>query len=313
MKINARDKYAQPEVIDCWRNLSKEGLQKSEWEMVRRYLPAPDEGPLLDIGCGAGRAVLALSREGYAVTGIDLSLPMLLAGRRLSANMPLSGGDLLALPFAGGAFGAALMFFGALQHIPGRANRRRALAETARVTRPQARLILGLDNLAPSLTCYGYWLKRKFFPRDPQPRKIVPQTTTAADATLWGRRAHPLAWHARGLARALRWRTWPGLIDRLRRLRSNPGGKEPGDVRVAQFSLRATPGTVYYHLYDAADLIEDAGGAGWRLLGHHSGRELSEGEIYPPSVRRQDKQQFFAFEKTLTAADQSEPPNTARP
>jgi SAM-dependent methyltransferase len=235
-----------------------------------------------------------LGQQGYIVTGIDLSLPMLSAGRNLSGATRFGGANLLALPFANVSFDAVFMFFGALQHIPGRATRRQAIAEMGRVTRPTGRLILGLDNLAPSLICYFYWFKEKWLVPT-QPASTAPST---ADATLWSREARrtsPLVWHAKGLARTLRWRTWPGLVDLARRF--NPNGAEPGDTQVAQFSLKATPGMIYYHLYQTDELIADAASAGWRLLGHHSGTELNEDRVYPPSVRRQDKQQFFAFEK----------------
>lgn len=295
--IQLREKYAQPEVVDCWQNLSRQGLQKCEWEMVARYFPPPEAGPLLDVGCGAGRAGLALGEQGYRVSGVDLSLPMLLAGRRLSAGARLAAANVLALPVAGDSFAAAFMFFGALQHVPGRDNRRRALAEMARAVRPGGHLVLGLDNLAPALSCYAYWFKEKLFPSSPPPARTGLEPSTAADATLWQRQAPPLIWHARGLARTLRWRTWAGLVDLARRLRPRAGGPEPGDALVAQFSLRTTPGRIYYHLYRPAELVEDAAAAGWRPLGMHSGRELNEGRVYPPAIRGQDKQLFFAFEK----------------
>lgn len=296
-KISVEEKYAQPEVVDCWQNLSREGLQRCEQEMATRHLPPA--GHLLDTGCGTGRAVLALSQAGYRVTGIDLSLAMLAAGRRLSAQAPLSGANLLALPFAGDTFEAGLMFFGALQHIPGRNNRRRAMAEMARVVKSNGRLIIGLDNLAPALICYFYWLKEKLLSGQ-QTTSPSHNEATMADKTLWGRetrRVHPLLWHVRGVARTLRWRTWPGLVDLNRKLNPFPGGAEPGDVQVAQFSLRPTPGRIYYHVYRAEELIADATGAGWHLLAHHCGSELNTNRVYPAAIRRQDKQQFFAFEK----------------
>jgi hypothetical protein len=66
---------------------------------------------------------------------------------------------------------------------------------------------------------------------------------------------------------------------------------------VAQFSRPATPGRIYYHLYQVPELVADADTAGWRLLDYHAGRELSEACVYPPAVRRRDKQLFFAFQK----------------
>lgn len=289
-KFSVQQKYADPEVVKFWQGL--QGLQQAEQEMVKRYFPAT--GHLLDLGCGAGRAVLHLSQKGFAVTGIDLSLPMLLAGRSRAPTMRLSGANLLALPFVNDSFSAAFMFFGALQHIPGRANRQLALQEMARIVRPQGRLILGLDNLAPALICYAYWFKEKLLANASPPAA----SNSVADTALWERNTHPLIWHLRGLARTLRWRTWPGLIDLSRRLYSPANGPEPGDTQVAQFSRPATPGRVYYHIYRANQLIEDATRAGWRLLAYHTGRELSEGRAYPPAIKRQDKQLFFAFEKT---------------
>lgn len=296
--ISVEEKYGQPDVIDCWQNLSRAGLQRCEQEMVRRYFPPA--GHILDVGCGTGRAVLALSQAGYRVTGIDLSLPMLAGGRSLSAEARLGGANLLALPFVAGVFDSIFMFFGALQHIPKRANRRRAMAEMARVAQADARLIIGLDNLAPALGCYIYWLKEKLLPSPRTPPLAQLRSTTAVDTALWSReprRVHPLLWHLRGVARTLRWRTWPGLIDLARAFNPVSSEVEPGDIQVAQFSLQSTPGKIYYHVYRPEALIEDAADAGWGLLGHHSGTELNEDRMYPAAIRRLDKQQFFAFER----------------
>ena len=302
--LTVTQKYADPQVVAFWQALAEQGLQHAEQEMVRRYLPPT--GHLLDLGCGAGRAVLALNQHGYTVTGIDLSLPMLHAGRDLSAEMQLGGANLLSLPFADNSFTAAFMFFGALQHIPGKVNRQQALAEMARAVRPGGQLILGLDNLAPALLCYPYWLSARLnasnFHASP-PASSPPRlsASSTADDTLWQPRTHPLVWHLRGLKRSLRWRTLPGLVDTLRYASLLPG--ELGDTQVAQFSQPATNGKVYYHIYRANELIEDASCAGWEPLGFHAGRELSEGVTYPPSIRERDKQLFFAFEKRRKTKD----------
>jgi SAM-dependent methyltransferase len=296
-----QEKYAHPSVVDFWVNLSHDGLQKCEQEMIRRYLPP--QGHLLDAGCGTGRAGLALERLGYQVTGIDLSLNMLAGGRALSAQNKLGAANLLSLPFADDSFEAVFMFFGALQHIPGRARRRQAIAEMARITRPGGQLILGLDNVAPALSCYFYWFGQRLRGQNGHngSSHSPANSASAADSTLWSRETratHPLVWHARGLIRTLRWRTWPGLVDLVRPFYSS--SVEPGDIQVAQFSVPVTPGRIYYHLYQATELVEDAAGAGWQLRGHHSGTELNEGRIYPDAIRRQDKQQFFAFQRGQT-------------
>ncbi len=287
--MNTVQKYSQPEVVACWQNLSRRGLQYSEEWMVRHYLPPG--GPVLDAGCGAGRAVLALAEAGFRVVGVDLSLPMLAAARSLSAAR-LGGANLLNLPFADASFEAVVMFFGPLQHIPGRENRRRALAELARVTRPGGRLVIGLDNLAPGPACYLYWAGRKLRRAGRRSERPV----TPADTALWSReqrRVSPLVWHLRGVVRLLGQRVVPALVDLPRRWGAAAG--EPGDTRVAQFSVPATAGRIFYHLYRVEELAADAAPAGWRLLAYRSGAEITEGTVYPVWVRRADKQLFFAF------------------
>ena len=109
-RITAAEKYAQPEVVGCWQDLSRQGLQASEQVMLGRYLPPA--GPLLDAGCGAGRAALALRQSGYRVVGVDLSPAMLQAGRGLTQEPDLAAADILSLPFAPACFAGVLMLIG---------------------------------------------------------------------------------------------------------------------------------------------------------------------------------------------------------
>ena len=86
------------------------------------------------------------------------------------------------------------------------------------------------------------------------------------------------------------------MVDRYRRLYGPPGGLETGDVNVAQFSQPATPGKIYYHIYRAGEIIDDATTVGWQLLGWHCSSELAAGDVYPARIRAMDKQLFFAFQ-----------------
>ena len=52
----------------------------------RRHLP-PKPCTILELGCGTGRVSRALAADGYSLTGIDLSLPML-AAAGLAASAP---------------------------------------------------------------------------------------------------------------------------------------------------------------------------------------------------------------------------------
>ena len=49
-------------------------------------LPPPAKGPVLDLGCGSGRASVFLAERGYQVTGLDHQVEALEMGRQLAAS-----------------------------------------------------------------------------------------------------------------------------------------------------------------------------------------------------------------------------------
>ena len=293
--------------------------------MLARYAPPPPTR-ILDIGCGAGRVTAALAPRGYDVVGLDITAAMVQAARALTAQHGVRGdfaqGDLCDLSFAAESFDLALIFIAALQHVAGRAARRDALRQIARVLKRDGVLILALDNIAPALGCYLSWAVQKVLspesrvrsqifnssPRADVARGIIPtpnHLTTqppnhpSADIVLTSNRSRmsAIAWHARGLARSLRWRTWEGVRDAGRAVRLARG--EAGDTFIHQVSMPPTDGKVYYHLYRHDELVNDAQVAGLRLLGYHSGRELAEGKTFGEAARRLDKQVMYAFRKSF--------------
>jgi SAM-dependent methyltransferase len=122
-----------------------------------------EPGPLIDLGCGAGRLAVRFARKGFPVVAVDLSPAMLRAvGRKAQAEGLAIGrvaANLCRLScFPDGSFAYALSMFSTLGMIRGAAARRRAVAEAARVLRPGGRLALHAHNL---------WLNL----RDPQGRR----------------------------------------------------------------------------------------------------------------------------------------------
>jgi SAM-dependent methyltransferase len=311
--VNIQDKYAQTEVVAFWARFAESGLQAAESAMIERYAPQPParvRPQVLDIGCGAGRVTLALGPRGCDVVGIDITAAMVQAARELAAQKNVRGdfvqADLSQLSFANDYFDIALVFIAALQHVARRAARRYALCEIARILRKDGVLILALDNVAPALQCYASWALQKIrgqgtggrgqLQTDLQSPTPDPQT---ADAVLASNRSrmNGLAWHARGLARTLRWRTWEGVRDAGRALRLVRG--EMGDTFIHQVSMPPTGGKVYYHLYRHDELVTDAEVAGLQLLGYHSAHELAEGKTFGKTARRLDKQVMYAFGKVV--------------
>jgi SAM-dependent methyltransferase len=102
-----------------------------DWEYRRRrddvrfYRTLADErgGPVLDVGCGTGRLLAPLVRDGHAVVGVDRSGAMLARAAARIARLGaarrgralLVRGDLRALPFAR-RFAFAVAAFHTVQH-----------------------------------------------------------------------------------------------------------------------------------------------------------------------------------------------------
>lgn len=292
-------KYAQPEVLSFWRQLGRQGLQAAESRMLQLYAPPPAR--MLDLGCGAGRAGVALTPLGYHVIGLDVTWQMIRAAAEAYAGAGLARdllqGDARNLPLQAASFDVVLVLIAALQHVAGRQARQQAFADVGRVLRPGGILILALDNVAPALTCYAWWSWRRLRRGPLDGRETQSVSQSSADGLLEsGRQRTPaILWHARGLRRTLRWRTWTAFLDLLRRAGLFAG--EPGDTRINQVSLRPTPGDVYYHIYAHDELLADAAAGNLSLLGYHSGRELAEARAFAPRVRQLDKQVLYAFER----------------
>jgi SAM-dependent methyltransferase len=115
-----------------------------------------DARALVDLGCGTGRAALALANERRWVAAVDLSLPML---RKLKRAAEKGGQEIVCvrgnlcshLAFRSTTFDVALLLFSTLGMIRGRGRRRFALAEARRIVRPGGVLFLHVHNVAENL------------------------------------------------------------------------------------------------------------------------------------------------------------------
>lgn len=122
---------------------------------------------LLDLGCGTGRLLVHMARNGSWVLGVDLSEEMLrlagdkaasagLAVHRLKANIA----DLACLD--DGCFDTAACLFSTLGMVQGEPPRRRALDHVFRVLRPGGVFVLHVHNYWFSLwnPAGRRWLRR---------------------------------------------------------------------------------------------------------------------------------------------------------
>jgi SAM-dependent methyltransferase len=99
-------------------------------ELLRRHVPA-DGRPLLDVGCGTGFQLRALSAQGYRMVGIDLRPEGLLETRAGMPGARLLRGSATKLPVTDDSVGGVLLL-DVLEHVDDGA----ALAEVRRVLHP---------------------------------------------------------------------------------------------------------------------------------------------------------------------------------
>lgn len=123
------------------------GLWQSERILIERHFPDHD-APLLEAGCGAGRATIGLWHLGYHhLTAFDFASEMVDQARSLASEQGIRGIKFLHADATDlrpchliddKSFGGALFLFNGLMQIPGRERRRAAMRELHRACRPNA-------------------------------------------------------------------------------------------------------------------------------------------------------------------------------
>lgn len=138
-----------------WNRLEKDAYHRIEYEVVTHYLKKylPKSGKLLDAGGGPGRYTFRLAQQGYDVTLLDLSEGCIrLARHKLRMEFhTLSGsvsellvGDVRDLShFNNDSFDGTLCL-DPLTYLTDSKDRKRAITELVRVTKPTSPLFLGV-------------------------------------------------------------------------------------------------------------------------------------------------------------------------
>ena len=119
-----------------------------EVSFIREALSPPAGGEVLDVGCGYGRHALELAHQGLRLTGLDLSLPMLIRAadhaqkRGLSVNFVHA--DMREMTY-NGQFDAAYCMLSSFGYFDEETNLRVATA-ICRALKPGGRFLLDIIN-----------------------------------------------------------------------------------------------------------------------------------------------------------------------
>jgi SAM-dependent methyltransferase len=121
-------------------------------DAILSLLDPPRDAPLLDLGCGAGRHLVALREAGFTrLTGLDLSADLLdVAAARLAAinatTVELLCADMRRIP-TGKHFETVLSLFTSFGYFPEDADNRSVLAGVRRALTPDGTVLI--DTLNP--------------------------------------------------------------------------------------------------------------------------------------------------------------------
>jgi len=120
------------------------------WEAMLDATQVGEGTNFLDVGCGGGGASILAADRGAQISGIDASEPLLDVARQRVPAGDFRVGDLEALPFDSGTFGAVI----AASSIQYAEDPVAALRELKRVCRPNGRVAVSLFG-PPEKVAFG--------------------------------------------------------------------------------------------------------------------------------------------------------------
>lgn len=126
------------------------GEADADLTMIQQFA-ARCGSPILELACGTGRVLLPLARQGYQITGVDISPAMLelargkLAAEHLAERVTLVEQDMRKLELEG-RFNLVLIAVNSFMHIPSTNDQLKTLYHIRRHLTPSGLLLLDLFN-----------------------------------------------------------------------------------------------------------------------------------------------------------------------
>lgn len=143
---NSGGVFTTDDSVDLYSDrIQKPTLFPQERKAIERYFT--DTGAaVLDVGCGVGRVSSLLHEQGYDVTGIDISEPLVTKGKSLFPELDLFVGDVRDSPFEAKTFDYVIFSYYGLDYVLPEVQRRRALREIRRILKPAGVLVFSSHN-----------------------------------------------------------------------------------------------------------------------------------------------------------------------
>lgn len=162
LKKQIIDAYSEDAAQEKYLAKAENGLWDSEKYFITKYWDKA--GSVLDVGCGTGRTTLALAKEGYEVTGLDLVPVMITHARHVAQknnqDIPYEVGDATDLRHSDNSFNYVLFSNLGWPQIPTYEQRLKALSEIHRVLKPGGIFILITARRVWMSSFFWFWVKQ---------------------------------------------------------------------------------------------------------------------------------------------------------
>ena len=143
------------------RLLSRHGQVEylTTMKYIHEYLSGMEDPAVLEVGAGTGRYSVALAKEGFRVTAVELvprNLELLKA--KLDGSEPITAlqGNALDLSFLPDAAFSLTMLLGPMYHLYTEEDKLKALSEAVRVTRPGGIILVAYCMNEPTVIQYVF-------------------------------------------------------------------------------------------------------------------------------------------------------------
>lgn len=126
---------------------------------IHHYLPTDREKAdvkILDIGAGTGRYCVALAREGYDVTAVELVKYNLGILKKKNSSVKAMQGNAMKLAKLQDETFDVTLLFGPMYHLFGFENKKKALEEAKRVTKPGGIILVAYCMNEYSVITYAF-------------------------------------------------------------------------------------------------------------------------------------------------------------
>jgi SAM-dependent methyltransferase len=128
-----------------WAEIADNNQTERQMEFLKKVVKA--DGLILDLACGTGRHLIGLSKLGYDMIGLDVSVNLLKIAKKMWHGAQLIRGDMRFLPFMPSVFSAAISMDQSFGYLSSEMDDLQSLKELNKTLRSDGFLIVDLFNL----------------------------------------------------------------------------------------------------------------------------------------------------------------------